>query len=261
MFVLGVLGFVAALLVFLLVRRSPAAAGLEPIDNVPRQASVTLSETGGYLRELAGDLDQWLLSLTTFAAMGTILTVIGLWGVPYLVAVYDVDVTTASYFTLLGSVGILLGGPTVGWISDRIGRRLLPMVVGFGVFVTVLAVIPLFGSPPLFVIAFIYFFIGSGIGVALLPMPVIKERYPPEASGVATAVVNGAGFFGGTILPTLMGLVVDRYRTGDVVAGTAVYTEFGYQVAFAVTTVAVGLAFCSSVWLYVRDRRRSDVSA
>ncbi|MEF8777752.1 MAG: MFS transporter [Natronomonas sp.] len=259
-FALGAVGFVAAVLVFLLARQSPEAAGLEPIDNVPQQASVTLRETGGYLRKLAGDLDQWLLSLATFSAMGTILTVIGLWGVPYLVAVYDLDVTTASYFTLLGSVGILIGGPTLGWISDRIGQRLLPMVVGFGAFTIVLAVIPILGSPPLFVIAFIYFFIGSGIGVTLLPLPVIKERYPPEASGVSTSVVNGAGFFGGTILPTLMGLVVDRYRTGDVVAGTAVYTEFGYQVAFAITTVAVGLAFCSSLWLYFRDRRRSDAT-
>jgi sugar phosphate permease len=259
-FALGVAGFIAAVLVFLLARQSPEAAGLEPIDNVPKQASVTLSETGGYLRELAFDFDQWLLSLTTFAAMGTILTIIGLWGVPYLVAVYGLDVTTASYFTLLGSIGIFLGGPTLGWISDRIGQRLLPMVAGFGVFALVLAVIPLFGSPPLFVIAFIYFFIGSGIGITLLPLPVIKERYPPEASGVATGVVNAVGFLGATILPTLMGYAVDRYRTGDVVAGTAVYTEFGYRVAFGITAVAVGFAFCSSLWLYFRDRRRSDVS-
>ena len=256
-FALGIVGFVAAGLVFTLARQSPAAAGLEPIDDVPEQASVTLSETGGYLRELASDLDQWLLSLSFFAAMGTILTIIGLWGVPYLVAVYGLDVTTASYYTLLGSVGILLGGPGVGWISDRIGRRLLPMVVGFGVFTAALAVIPILGSPPLFVVAVLYLLIGSSIGVTVLALPAIKERYPPEASGVATAVVNGAGFFGATVLPTLMGVAVDRYRTGDVVAGSAVYTEFGYRVAFGITAGAVGLAFCSACWLYLRERRRS----
>ena len=257
-FGLAVVGFASAVAVFSLARQSPAAAGLDPIENVPEQASVTLSETGTYIRELIGDIEQWLLSLAFFSGMGTILTVIGLWGVPYLVAVYDLDVTTASYFTLLGSIGILVGGPSVGWISDRIGRRRLPMVVGFGVFVVVLAIIPVFGSPPLAAIAVQYFLIGSCLGVTVLALPTIKERYPAEASGVATAIVNAAGFFGATILPTLMGYAVDRYRTDDVVAGSVVYTEFGYRVAFAITTGVAALAFCSTVVLYVRDRRRSD---
>jgi len=260
-FGLAVVGFVSGAAVFSLARQSPAAAGLDPIENVPEQASVTFAETGGYIRELLGDPDQWLLSLTFFSGMGTILTVIGLWGVPYLVAVYGLDVTTASYFTLLGSVGILVGGPGVGWISDRIGQRLPPMIVGFGAFAVVLAIIPALGSPPLPVVGIVYFLLGTGIGVTILALPVIKERYPAEASGVATGMVNGAGFFGATVLPTLMGIAVDQYRTGDVVAGTVTYTEFGYRVAFAITTGAAVVAFTSTVWLYVRDRRREDVSS
>ena len=256
---LAIVGFVSGAAVFWLARQSPAAAGLDPIENVPEQASVTLAETGGYIRELLRDPDQWLLSVAFFSGMGTILTVVGLWGVPYLVAVYGLTVTTASYFTLLGSVGILVGGPGVGWISDRIGQRLVPMIVGFGAFTVVLAVIPALGSPPLPVVGGVYFLLGTGIGVTILALPVIKERYPAEASGVATGMVNGAGFFGATVLPTLMGITVDRYRTGDVVAGTVTYTEFGYRVAFAITTAAALVAFTSSVLLYVRDRRRGDV--
>ncbi|MFT4910473.1 MAG: sugar phosphate permease, partial [Natronomonas sp.] len=128
--------------------------------------------------------------------------------------------------------------------------------VGFGVFTLALAVIPLLGSPPLPVVAAVYFLVGSGMGVSVLTLPVIKERYPAEASGVATGTINGAGFFGATVLPTLMGLAVDRYRTGDAVAGTVTYTEFGYRVAFAITTVAALLAFASTLSLYLRRRRR-----
>ena len=231
------------------------------VDGGVDPGAVTLADTGGYLKKLATDPDQWLLSIAFFAGMGTILTVIGLWGVPYLVAVYGLDVTTASYYTLLGSVGILVGGPAVGRLSDRIGRRFPPLIAGFGLFVAVLLVIPIVGSPPLLVVAVLYFLIGCCLGVTMLALPIIKERYPTEASGVATAVVNGAGFFGATVLPTLMGFAVDRYRTGDVVAGTAVYTEFGYRVAFGITAGAVGIAFCSTLWLYVRQRRESNSPA
>lgn len=257
-FVLGLAGFLAGTAVLVLVRQSPAKAGLEPIDDVPEQPSVSLADAAGYLRRLLGDTDQWLLSTIFFAANGTVLTIVGLWGVPYLVVLYGLDVTTASYYTLLGSVGILLGAPTVGWVSDRLGRRVLPMVAGLGVFVLALAVVPVFGKPPLFLVAVTYFLVGFSLGFTMLALSIVKESYPPEASGVATATVNGAGFFGATVLPPAMGLVLDRYRTGDVVGGTVAYTEFGYRVAFAVTTVAVAVAFLSALTLYVRRRPQAS---
>jgi sugar phosphate permease len=252
---LAAFGFVGGAAVFVLARSSPADAGLEPIENVPEQPTVTLRETGKHLRDLLGDPDQWLLSLIFFSASGTVLTILGLWGVPYLVVVYDLSVTSASTYTLLGSIGILVGSPTVGWVSDRLGQRVLPLLVGLAGFTLVLAVIPALGKPPLAVIAVVYFAIGFCLGFAMLSLSIVKEMYPAGASGVATATVNGWGFFGATVLPTLMGVVLDRHRTDDIVAGSVAYTEYGYRLAFAITTVALGVAFLAGVWLSLRERR------
>ncbi|WP_049928494.1 MFS transporter [Halopiger goleimassiliensis] len=251
-------GFLAAGAVFVLARQSPAAAGLEPIAGVPEQPSVTLSDALEQLRTLAGDLDQWLLSVVFFAGNGAMLTLIGLWGVPYLVVVYDLEVTTASYFTLLGSVGSLFGPPAIGWLSDRISRRLLPMAAGIGLFALALAVVPAFGRPPLGLIALAYFACGFLFGAAMLSLSAIKERYPAGASGVATATVNTAGFVGATILPTAMGIVLDAYRTGETVGGTVAYTETGYRIAFGILAGAVAIAFCCALWLAIRDRDASS---
>ncbi|WP_336362115.1 MFS transporter [Halalkalicoccus salilacus] len=256
---LAAVGLLASVAVYALARSSPADAGLEPIEGVPEQPSVSLSETGGYLRELATDLDQWLLSIVFFSGMGTVLTLIGLWGVPYLVVVYGLDVTTASYYTLLGSIGLLVGPPTIGRISDGVERRLLPMAVGLGLFALALGIIPALGRPPLPVVAGVYFCCGFLVGAAVLALSVVKERYPAEASGVATATVNTAGFVGATVFPTAMGVALDAYTTGDVVGGTVVYTEFGYRVAFSIIAVAIAGAFLSSLWLLVRNR--DDVPA
>ena len=252
---LGVVGFVAGAAVYVLARRSPSDAGLEPIEDVPEQPSVSLAETGAYLRELLGDLDQWLLSVAFFATMGTLLTLLGLWGIPYLVVVYGVDVTTASYFTLLGSAGLLFGPPAIGRFSDTIGRRFLPMAVGLGLFAAALAVVPVFGKPPLVAVAVSYFLCGFLFGSAMLGFSIIKERYPSGASGVAIATVNTAGFVGGALFPTLMGLALDAYRTGDEVAGAPVYTEFGYRGGDDPERDAVTISFVCAVWLYLRDRR------
>ncbi|AXR77367.1 MFS family permease [Natrarchaeobaculum sulfurireducens] len=258
---LAVVGFVAGGAVFVLARQSPADAGLEPIDGVPEQPSVSFTETGSYLRTLARDRDQWLLSVVFFAGNGSILTLLGLWGVPYLVVVYELDVTTASYFTLLGSVGLLVGPPAIGWVSDRLGRRLLPMTAGMGLLAVAFSVVPIFGTPPLALIAISYLGAGVLFGSAMLSLSAVKERYPAGASGVATATVNTAGFAGATILPTVMGVALDAYQTGETVEGTVAYTEFGYRLAFAILAACLLLAFFSSLWLLARDGRDSSTSA
>lgn len=199
------------------------------------------------LRALVADPDQWLLSLVFFAGNGTTITVMGLWGVPYLVAVYGLSITDASVYTLIGSVGILVGGPSLGWLSDRLAMRLRPMIAGLTLTAAALAVIPLVGRPPLWVVAVIYAAVGASIGVSLLSMTAIKERYPPAAAGVATAAVNTWGFVGATLLPVAMGLAVDQYRTGAVVGGSVVYTPMGYRVAFAIAAGVVALAALAAV--------------
>lgn len=251
-FGLSVVGFGAAVAVYVFARSSPADAGLEPIEGVPEQPSVTLAETVDYLRLLARDIDQWLLSIISFAALGTLLTLLGLWGIPYLVVVYGLDVTTASYFTLLGSVGMLTGPPIIGWVADRLNRQFPLMVVGVGLFAVAIGVVPVFGRPPLVAVAGSYFFSGFFFGAAMLGYAIVKNRYPAEASGIATATINTAGFVGGASLPTLMGLALDAYRTDEVVGGTVAYTQFGYRVAFALAAGTIALAFCCSLVLFVR---------
>ncbi len=260
LFLAGI-GLCSGVATYLLVRNSPTDAGLGPIENVPEQPSVSLPETGVHLRRLARDPNQWLLSAVFFAVSGTSLTLIGLWGVPYLVVVYGMDVATASTFTLLGAVGTLVGGPAIGWLSDRYATRYLPMTVGVGLFALAHATIALTGRPPLFVVAAVYFASGALVGAGLLTLTVVKERYPAGASGVATATVNAAGFVGASVLPWVMGRALDTYRTGEVVGGTVVYTEFGYRVAFGITAATLAVGFCCAVTLRRMDARsRSGVT-
>ncbi len=257
---LAVIGVIAASAIFVLARNSPADAGLEPIDGVPEQPSLSLSDVSANLRTLAKDVDQWLLSVIFFAGNGAVLTLIGLWGIPYLVVVYELDVTTASYFTMLGSVGMLVGSPAIGWLSDRLERRLVPLSAGVALFTIALSTVPVFGRPPLWAIAMSYFACGFLLGSIMLSLSVIKERYPPAASGVATATVNTFGFVGGTVLPAAMGVALDAYQTEETVDGTIAYTQFGYRIAFGVLAATLFVAFLCSLWLLVRDRRRRNPS-
>ncbi|WP_149782285.1 MFS transporter [Natrinema hispanicum] len=250
----GVAGFVAAVAVFALVRDTPAKAGFEPLEGVPQRETVTNAQLRSSLTAVLCDPLVWVVSIMLFCITGVNLTLFGLWGVPYVVQMYDVSVTTASTITLLGSVGIMTGPPAIGWLSDRLERRMELIVAGAGCFTACLAVIAAVGSSPLVVVGAVFFLTGFLQGAFLLGYAVVKDRHPSNASGISTGTVNFGAFVGAAILPTVMGWALDTYWTGDLTGGVRVYTPLGYRIAFAIATAAGAISFCCAIWLYRHER-------
>ncbi|WP_254525048.1 MFS transporter [Natrinema caseinilyticum] len=264
---LGVAGFVAAVAVFALVRDTPARAGFDPIEGVPERETLTHAQLKSSFADVIRDPLVWIVALMLFCSTGVNLTLFGLWGVPYVVQTYDVSVTTASTITLLGSIGIMTGPPTIGWLSDRLERRMELMVAGGGCFVAALALIAVVGKPPLVVVGAVFLLAGFLVGAFLLGYAVVKDRHSADASGVSTGTVNAGAFVGAAVLPTVIGRALDTYWTGELVGGVRVYTPLGYRIAFAIAAAAGAVAFGCALWLYrheratARDTDAGDVGA
>ena len=259
---IGVAGSVAAAAVFVLVRDTPAQAGFEPLEDIPEHDPLTGAQLHSSLAAVLRDPLVWVVSIMLFCITGVNLTLFGLWGVPYVVQVYDVSVTMASTITLLGSVGIMTGPPAIGWLSDRLERRMGLIAVGGGCFTACLGLIAAVGRPPLAVVGVVFFLTGFLQGAFLLGYAVVKERHPSNASGISTGTVNFGAFVGAAILPTVMGWALDTYWTGGLVGGVRVYTPLGYRIAFAIATATGAIAFGCAIWLYRYERTtRRDASA
>ena len=249
---LGVIGLGFAVVVYLLADDKPEDAGLEPVGDADAE-TLTLADVVENLRLVLGERETWVTSIMLFCSTGILITLLGLWGVPYVVQTYGVSVTTASWYTLLGSFGLLIGPPAFGWLSDRLERRALLIVIGGVGYVVGFGVLAAVGQPPRIVVAVVYFASGFLLGAFTLSYALIKERHPTSASGVSTSTVNGAAFLCAALFPTILGYVLDVYWTGELVAGARIYTELGYQVSFGIATTASLLALCCSVWLYRQD--------
>jgi len=248
-------GFVLAGAVFAFVRDSPQRAGLDPIENVPEQPRPSAAESWAFFRGVAGDRVTWVVFALLFCTGGVNLTLFGLWGVPYVVQVYDTSVTTASLFTLMGGIGAVVGPPAFGRLSDRTGYRTEIMVVSAVIYVATLAVFALLGNPPLPFVGLAFLVTGSLLGAFVLTYPMVVERNPARASGIALGTINGSAFFGAAVFPSAMGLVLDAYWTGELAGGVRVYTITGYRVAFALATLAGVVALGCTLWLAREDER------
>ncbi len=247
---LAVAGLVVSVGIFAVVRDSPAEAGLPSIDGVPRQSTITFREAGEYATAVFRDRFAWVIGVMLFCTTGLNLTIFGLWGVPYVVQTYGVSITYASLFTLAGSAGIVVGPPAIGRLSDRLERRTSLMIAGGVAYTVGLFVIAAVGDPPLAFVGIVFFVTGSLMGAFVLSYPIIKERHPSSASGVAMGTVNAAAFLGGAVLPTAMGWVLDAYWTGELVGGVRIYTETGYRIAFGVAAGCALIALFCTIWLH-----------
>jgi sugar phosphate permease len=252
---LSAVGVVLAATAFVLARDSPTDAGLAPVGGVETPGAPSLADVLRNARDVLAEPETWLGGVVLFAGTGVNITVFGLWGIPYLVQMYDVSVTVASTFTLLGSAGILVGPPAVGTVSDRLGSRTGLVVAGMSLYTAAFAVLAVAGRPPLFVVGGVFFAGGALSGSYVLTYAVVKERHATAASGVSTGTVNTMAFGGAAVLPTLMGLALDAYWTGETIGGARVYTEFGYRVAFGLAALTGLVAVLAAVGLHRRATR------
>lgn len=248
----GVAGVVITVAILLFVRDSPEEAGLAPVKGAVDQPDLTFAEVLANARVVLRERDTWIMGVMLFFAIGTNFTVMGLWGVPYLVHAYGLTVASASLFTLAGNAGLMFGSPAMGFLSDRLGRR-TELIVGAGVLYTLAyTAIAVTGTPPLAFVGVAFFAVMFLLGGFLLSYTVVKERHAGETSGTATGAINAMGFFGGAVLPGVMGVALDVFWTGETVAGTRVYTLVGYRVAFAIAAVSGLVALGCGYWLHRR---------
>ncbi|THE62771.1 MFS transporter [Salinadaptatus halalkaliphilus] len=251
---LGAIGLVAAVATFAFVRDSAARADLPAIEGVPEQPELSVTEVTTFTRRIVSDRWTWITAVMLYCTGGVNLTLVGLWGIPYVVQTYDTSVTVASMITLCGGIGAVVGPPTFGRLSDAVDYDTEFIIASAVSYTVVLGSLAAIGDPPMVAVGLAFFLTGSLFGAFVLTFPMIQARYDERASGIAVGAINGASFFGAATFPTLMGWALDAYWTGEFHDGARVYTETGYRLAFAIGAIAGLVAVCCAVWIHRQDR-------
>jgi sugar phosphate permease len=204
----------------------------------------------------------WPPVLATAGVNGTLLTLLGLWGVPYLVDVHGYTRVEASASLSFGTLGIVVAAPLVGRLSDRwLRRRRLPFAVSTALFALSWAGLLLVSRPgtPGWTLTLVFFGLGaSACGAFVLLWSCVREVNDPARVGVALGFSNTPIFVTFALLQWLTGVVLDLGWAGAVAGGRRVYPLAAYQEMFALclglAVVATVLAcfvtetYCANVW-------------
>jgi len=190
---------VIAILFYIIARDHPDDS---PVSHPTTAATVSLSVALRGILQLFSRRDYWLISMGTFFRYGIYASVQALWAGPFLMVTMGLSPFMTGNLLLAMSIGLIVGSPTCGWLSDSILRsRKYVIITGLAMMAGVLITLAVLPSATEQLILFALFFgFGFSSGAGQIMYAHIKERMPHENAGAAMTGINfftmiGVAFF------------------------------------------------------------------
>jgi sugar phosphate permease len=204
------INLILTVLFFVIVRDRPPE---KAPHGGPAGQSMNAGQAVNNLRMLFKQKDYWIISLGTFGRYGVYAAFQALWAGPYLMEVIGLSALTTGNLILLLNLGMILGSPICGTLSDRVFRTRKWVIVGGSAGIVsaiiVMAVMP--ADLPLPAMGLLFLGLGFFNATGVLMYPHIKELMPAEMSGAAMTGINFFTMIGpalflqglGTLMQTL----------------------------------------------------------
>lgn len=184
-----------------------------------------------------------------------------LWGIPYLTHAHGLSTHAAGVANSFLFLGFILGAPLMGYISDRLGRRKFPMLLGASGAAVVMMVILYVPGLSQSNIQYLMFLLGLLYSAQAIVFAVGRELSPGEAAGTAMAVTNMIVMLGAMFLQPLVGHLLDfslSTHMNNAVSSELVvnnvqklYSVDDYQ--FALSVIPVGILIAALLTFFLKE--------
>ena len=199
------------------------------------------------LRVVVRNRQVWLNSIAGLGTTAPLLGFAGLWGVPYFETRYDIDRTAAAGMTSMVLIGLAIGSPFFGWLSDRLQRRRLPLASGLLTCLVTFAAMVYMPNVPIGLATVLGFVCGFGAASQICCFAAARESSPAAVSGTTLGIVNGLVTSAGAVFQPLIGAVLDAGWSGKIEEGARVYDLATFQLALLTVTVGTAIGLLSAL--------------
>lgn len=241
-FILSGVGLILAACLWLFIRDFPH----QTTQSLP---SRRFRDEWKRLIEVCGRSYTWLTGAYAFSIWTPIAVFAALWGVPFMQAKYDVSVVVASGLCSMIWIGIGIGSPLLGWVSDRFCSRRLALIISsvFGLSATLITLyVP---NLPISWMYLVLFLLGFGAGGQTVSFAVVKENNPSHLVGTASGFNNLSVLIGGAIFQPIVGIILQHSGVGSWMNGVPVYSITSYQKALLVMPCCYLASLILAIWL------------
>lgn len=233
--------FLALVFLAVIQERTAGSGTAETPDE--RDVRPRVSQTLTQAWDLFHRKDYWIISFATFCRYGIYAAVQALWAGPFLIHVLDLPAVTAGNILFLMSIGLIVGCPLCGWLSDsRVGSRKKIIIPGIFCMVgLLLGMNRLTPDTGVWIVYLVFFFFGLTSGSGQVMYAHIKEQVPRANAGLAMTGINFFTMAGVAVFLQGLGHVMTRFFPETSLTLPAFHLAFGICAA---CLTGIALLYC-----------------
>lgn len=180
----------------------------------------------------------WFSGTYTSLINLTVMVIGALWGKDYLMVVHQFTALQASSAISMVFLGLMLGSPLFGAISDGLGRRKLVMIVG-GVLNLICILVILYNPITPLLGNLLFFALGVISGSQIITYPLIMESVPAYITASSESISAALIMGGGAVFQPLFGWLLDHFSAvpGQYDASAFSKAIWILPIAFIVATI------------------------
>jgi MFS family permease len=197
------------------------------------------------------NLQNWMSGICTSFMNLPVYILSGIWGGIFLVQTQGFSRTQAANITSMVLIGTLFGSPLMGWMSDKIKQRKLPLLLG--AFLSLLIVSFIIYGPHLsfYPLCGLFLLLGLISSTQIIAYPMVAEKNSPAITATAVSVVSLNVIGGGALFQPVVGWFLDKGWDGTKVNHVPFYSLADYHSAFIV--LPIGFIISLVLLLFIKD--------
>ncbi|MFI4918534.1 MAG: MFS transporter [Legionellales bacterium] len=245
----GMLGLAMLVLMFFWIKERPQVA----IKRAEKPINIFSAAKKAYFNT------QYLRAACYTSLMNMAIAIFGaMMGTLYLEQRLSISAEQAALVNGMLFLGAIIGSPLVGWLSDKIGLRIMPMKVGvLASLVTVLAVLYLPVS--LSEMMVLFFLLGLFTSTQVVSYALVAESSSPVMTATAVSVISIVTQGGYFIYQNLFSSLLMNYGGMHLINDVPVYLLDAYQ--HAAIILPLGLIIALLMLLGLKETRCHQVGS
>ncbi len=156
----------------------------------------------------------------------------------YVMQRLNVGKEDASFVNAMLFLGAILGGPMMGWISDKLALRILPMKIG--ALLSLLVIMAILAAPvSMNMMCVLFFLLGFFTASQVISYALVAESNPATMTAMALSTVSILTQGGYMVYQNLFSALLAQHGEMQMVAGIPVYSLADYQYAAMIFPIGI----------------------
>jgi len=239
--IVGLVGIALAIVFLTLVRDNPSSLSSSPVE----KSSLKLKD----FLTVFKNKQNWLLTLYGGLAFSPIAVFGGLWGNPFLEQAYALTKTESASAISLVFIGLGVGSPLLGFLSDYLNNR-KHVMLGSTLVSCVAITAVLYCHPlPTLILSALLFTFGFGLGAFMLVFAIGKEINSLLLTASVIAMINTSDAILDGVTEPFIGRLLDYFWDGTLKNGVHLFSLHSYHLALSVLPIYLLTACVLLFWL------------